>query len=601
MKIFKHLIFVALTVAFFGGCQKELNFDGEASIGSLKSALTGNCNPILVNGYYQDDSTLNADNWVEVQVNTSFAGTFEIKSDTVNGFSFYRSGYVPTGLNTIRLLASGKPDTAMVTTFKVYYDTSFCTFTINVVASTVGAAHYILGGSPGACATFTPHGSYAVGTPLNAADSVTFLVNVTTPGFYNISTGMVNGMKFIGTGSFANIGIYQVTLYGSGTPTSAAAASFTVSGDGTTCTFSITPGGGGGPAAVYTLGGSPGGPCTSVTIAGTYMAGLATSASNTVRVDVNVTTVGNYSMSTTTANNVKFIGGGTFSSTGPQQVTLSANTGTPAASGPFTYTITGASTTCTFTINYAAAAPPAVFTLSGDPGLCAPATVNGTYTVGTALTGSNTVVLEVTVTTPGSYAISTNTVGGMKFTTSGLFTSTGTFPVTLAPTAGSNPTTAGPNLLTPTGNGGTMCSFIISVTGPSDRIYTFKVGTTTYTGPCSGILTTGGPPDQLSITGGSGSNIFQLTLTNETGAISTGTYSGTSMAGKWASFQYTDGGSIFYVGDPQLPAPFLTNLVATITSLDTVNGVVIGTFSGTVIDATFNFVTITNGTFKADF
>ena len=146
-----------------------------------------------------------------------------------------------------------------------------------------------------------------------------------------------------------------------------------------------------------------------------------------------------------------------------------------------------------------------------------------------------------------------------------------------------------------------MCSFIISVTGPSDRIYTFKVGTTTYTGPCSGILTTGGPPDQLSITGGSGSNIFQLTLTNETGAISTGTYSGTSMAGKWASFQYTDGGSIFYVGDPQLPAPFLTNLVATITSLDTVNGVVIGTFSGTVIDATFNFVTITNGTFKADF
>ncbi len=597
MKIFKHLIIVALTFLVFGGCQKELNFNGDPSSGTLKSTLTGDCNPIVVNGIFQKDSVLTDANWVDVQVNTTFGGTYEITTDTVNGFFFYRAGFVPNGLNTIRLFPQGKPDSVRATTFTVFYDSSFCTFTINVLASTAGGAHYNLGGSPGTCSSFTPFGTYAVGTPLDASDSVLFLVSVTQPGTYNINTGAaINGMTFTSIGSFPNTGIFQVALHGTGTPVASGTNVFSPSGDGSTCTFPITVSPGGTPA-VYTLGGSPGS-CTGVTLAGTYMVGTATSAANTAKVDVTVNTAGYYSMTTTTVNGVKFSSTGTFAATGPQQVTLTANTATPTASGTFNYPITGASTTCTFPVTYAPTAPPAVFTLNGDPGVCNPAMVNGTYTVGTALTASNTVDLEAVVTTAGPYTITTNTVGGMKFTKSGVFSSTGTFPVTLTATAGSNPTTAGPNILTPVGNGGTMCSFNITVTGASDRIYKFFIGSTLYTGPCSGILL-GSVPDQMSITGGSGSNMFSLSLFNQTGSITTGSYSGTSSAGKYASFSYTDGGTFFLFGDPTLP--FGTNLSATITSLDLINGVVIGTFSGTVVDGMLNTLTITNGQFKADF
>ena len=352
MKIFKHLFFVALTLVFFGGCQKELNFDGEASRGSLKSTLTGDCNPININGYYQEDSLLNADNWVEVQINTNFAGNFDIKSDTVNGFSFSRAGFVQAGLNTIRLLSSGKPDTAIATTFTVFYDTTFCEFTINVVASTAGAAHYVLGGSPGACASFTKYGTYTVGTPLDAADSVTFLVNVTTPGNYNITTGsFVNGMKFSGAGTFANIGIQQVALYGTGTPTNNTTANFVVTGDGTTCTFSITPGGGTGTASFTFTGGPAPGTCSGAVVNGTYTAGNTVTASNTVNVFVNVTALGTYGITTGAVNGVTFSKSGTFTSLtpNPQMVTLIAS-GTPTAAGTFNYTPSSGSTSCVFSV-----------------------------------------------------------------------------------------------------------------------------------------------------------------------------------------------------------------------------------------------------------
>ncbi len=603
MRIFKQLVFVILTVIAFGGCQKELNFDGAVSVGTLKSAVTGDCNPITVNGIFRVDSVLTNENYVDVQINVSFGGTFEVKSDTVNGFSFYKVGSVPIGLSTVRLYPSGKPVAAGPTTFTVMYDSTVCTFTINVIANTAGGAVYSLGGSPGNCSSFNVFGTYNAGTALNAGDSVTFTVNVTTPGTYSIATGIVNGMTFAASGVFINTGIQQVILYGAltSTPANSGIFSFSPTGGGTTCSFSITVSPGGTPA-VYVLGGSPTN-CTGVALTGTYMAGFATSASNTAKVDVTVTTIGSYSMSTTTQNGVKFSAAGTFTLAGTQQVILTANTVTPTGSGTFNYIITGASSTCTFPVTFAAAAPPAVFTLTGDPGVCNPASVNGTYTVGTALNATNTIDLEATVTTAGPYSITTNTVGGMKFIKTGVFSSTGTFPVTLTATAGSNPTTPGVNTLTPTGNSGSMCTFDINVTGPSDRIYTFDIGSTHYTGPCSGVLL-GSVPDQMDITGGSGTNIFSLTLNNAIGLISTGAYSGTSTAGKYASFQYLEGfptPTFQLVGDPALPVPFTTNLSATVTSIDMINGIIIGTFSGTVRDASLNLITITNGTFKADF
>src|SRR5437868_4249672 len=297
MKLFNRLVIVALTCMIIGGCQKELNFDG-TSVGYLKAALSGACDPITVNGLYQEDSLLTTDNWVEVQVNASFGGTYELKSDTVNGFSFYRAGAIPSGTNTIRVFATGTPDTSLPTTFHLYYDSSYCTFTVNVVKSTAGGAHYNLGGSPGSCATFTSYGNYTAGTPLDATDSVTFLVSVTQAGTYTISTGTaINGMVFSASGAFPNTGIYQVTLHGSGTPTTSGTSTFSPSGDGSTCTFPITVLPAGTSAASFTFNGGPApGTCSGAILHGTYTAGTATNSSNTVDLFVTVTAVGSYAI-----------------------------------------------------------------------------------------------------------------------------------------------------------------------------------------------------------------------------------------------------------------------------------------------------------------
>jgi hypothetical protein len=262
----------------------------------------------------------------------------------------------------------------------------------------------------------------------------------------------------------------------------------------------------------------------------------------------------------------------------------------------FTYPITGAGTTCSFPVTYLPAPPPAAFTLSGDPGVCTPAAVNGTYTAGTALNASNNVVVEVNVTTIGSYTLSTNTVNGMQFTVSGVFTVTGLQNVTLLPTAGSNPATAGTSTLTPQA-GSSSCTFDIVVGGVSDRVYSFKIGATTYSGPCSGFLFGIGGAETMNIyDSGGGSVTMDLNLENPSGPVTAGAYSGTSTAGKNASIQYM--GSVNFLS---APGSGLTNLSAAITSINTTTRVVEGTFSGTVIDLSANVLTVTNGTFKADY
>lgn len=602
MKFFRSILFVLAIVAGFSACQKELSFDnGGNSVGSLKSAATGSCLPQTLNGIYKKDSVLTIDNFIDVQVDVSFAGAFVINSDTVNGYSFSKFGNVGTGLNTIRLYAVGKPLAAGTNTFTIRYDSSFCTFNVTVLVGSGGTtAVYNLVGSPGNCTGATLTGTYKQGTAMTAGNTAIIGVLVTSPGTYSIATTAVNGVTFTAGGSFSAVGPQIVTLTASGTPAASGAFNYSPNTGSNSCIFSVTYAASG-PVAVYTLGGSPTN-CTGVVLNGTYQIGIPTSAANTAKVDVTVATAGSYSMSTTTVNGVKFSASGTFSVTGAQTVTLTASIATPAASGTFNYPITGASTTCTFPVTYAPPPPPAAYTLSGNPGTCANIMVNGTYGAGIALNASNNVVVEVNVTTIGAYTLSTDLQNGMKFTVAGNFTVTGIQTVTLLPVAGSNPVTGNTTTLTVTAPT-TTCTFDIIVAAPNDRIYTFKIGTTVYTGPCSGSLA-GSVPDQMSITGGTGTNLFSLTLNNQTGAIVTGNYSGTSLAGLYASFQYSEGfptPTLILIGDPNLPSPLNTNLSATITSLDMVNLVVQGTFSGSVRDGSGNLISITNGTFKADF
>ncbi len=76
--------------------------------------------------------------------------------------------------------------------------------------------------------------------------------------------------------------------------------------------------------------------CTGALISGTFTAGTATTSANAVVLKVTVDSIGTYIISTATVNGVSFSGSGSFTATGQQNVTLTAN-GIPTAPGSFNY------------------------------------------------------------------------------------------------------------------------------------------------------------------------------------------------------------------------------------------------------------------------
>ncbi len=356
MKTFNRLGFLAISILMLFSCQKELNFDLDGiSRGTLKADSADVCLPSEVNGVYQADSTLGNENYIDVQVDVFATGTYLVQSDTVNGFSFRGSGtFGNVGLNTVRLYGTGRPVATGVHTFIVSYDSTFCLIDINVVAGTVPTpAVYTIGGSGGTCTGTSQAGSvFMEGLPLSPANTLTVQVTATVAGSFSMSTTTLNGVSFSASGILA-VGTNTVTLTGSGTPTAAGTFNYPVTGDTSTCSFSITYDPAASPA-VYTLGGAPGN-CAGATLGGTYAAGVAVTAANTITVTANVTTVGSYSISTPTVNGVSFAGSGLLAATGSQQIVLYA-IGTPGSSGSFNYDVTGGGNVCIVSVPVSGAA-----------------------------------------------------------------------------------------------------------------------------------------------------------------------------------------------------------------------------------------------------
>lgn len=112
------------------------------------------------------------------------------------------------------------------------------------------------------------------------------------------------------------------------------------------------PAGGGntGGTAIYSLGDSSGS-CSGAIVSGTYTAGTATTSTNTVILEVDVDSVGSYTITTSSSNGISFAGSGTFTGTGSQPVMLTG-TGTPVAAGNFNFSV--GTSGCTFSVTVAA-------------------------------------------------------------------------------------------------------------------------------------------------------------------------------------------------------------------------------------------------------
>ncbi len=303
-------------------------------------------------------------------------------------------------------------------------------------------------------------GTYTVNKNLADSNSIAISVVVTKPGAYKIATDTVNGYSFSASGTFTVADTVGIILKGSGKPVAAGIDDFTIQFDNTFCFFSVSvdPGGGSSGSAVFALQGTPGS-CINANIAGTYPVGTPLTTANTVTVDVNVTTLGTWAITTGSVAGFSFAGAGTFTTTGVQQITLTAS-GNPTSGGAQTFAIIAGASSCNFTVTVAGAGPAGVFALAGAPGNCTSATIAGTFRVGTALTAANTVTLGVIVATVGTWSITTTAVTGITFSGSGTFTTAGAQNVVL--TATGNPTTAGIQTIAVTA-GGTNCSFPVTV------------------------------------------------------------------------------------------------------------------------------------------
>jgi len=355
MKTYKPLLWLFLIFGIMISCQKEKSFEkGFAAIsaGSLKSAATGDCLGNIVSGIYKTDTIMNATNYVDVQIDVTKPGSYLVTTDTVNGFFFKAAGsFSTTGLDTVRLQGSGTPIAAGTNIFTVTYDSSQCTFAIPIMdGGSGGTSVFSLAGAPNACTGASVQGIFTAGVATTSSNTATVQVDVTTPGTYTISTAAVNGVSFSASGTFSSTGSQSVTLSASGTPVSAGTFTIPISVGSSSCSFQVIVVAG--TPATYALDGAPGG-CTSATVQGSYGVNTPLTTSNTATVQVNVTTLGTYSVTTNAVNGISFSGSGIFSSTGLQSVVLTGS-GTPTVAGDNVMTVTAGTSSCTFTVTVSA-------------------------------------------------------------------------------------------------------------------------------------------------------------------------------------------------------------------------------------------------------
>lgn len=208
--------------------------------------------------------------------------------------------------------------------------------------------------------------------------------------------------------------------------------------------------------SVYTFAGATG-DCTAPVINSTYTVNTPATSANTVELQVTVTKIGTYTISTATINGLTFSASGTFISIGAQTIIFTA-AGTPAIKGTFPYSPGFNGCSFSITVLPAGASNTAVFTYPLAPNACSPYNVSGTYMVGLALTSGNTVTISVAVTAVGSYNVATISTNGISFAASGSFTALGNQTLTL--TGSGKPLAVGTFNYTPSNNG---CSFPITV------------------------------------------------------------------------------------------------------------------------------------------
>lgn len=195
------------------------------------------------------------------------------------------------------------------------------------------------------CTNAGPQGTYTQGTSLNSSNTYTIDVNITQAGPYTILATTGNGYSFSKSGTFTSTGTQTVVLEGQGTPsTGPTTNTITLVFNGATSTPSCTLPGitvNGGTTS-FTVD------CSTATVSGTYLQGVAVDGTQYIDVPVStVTTPGSAVVETQLVNGIQFSSGSINITASTTSIRLYAQ-GTPTSTGTFSYSFTApGSTTCT--------------------------------------------------------------------------------------------------------------------------------------------------------------------------------------------------------------------------------------------------------------
>lgn len=316
-------------IRVFQGGSWSSCFGANATSNGTAIIASVNCGSGTGDTFVAGTPVVNATQTITMDVTT--AGSYDIKAIS-NGVTYSASG-VFTGINyqTVVLTATGTPIADGTTQFSLNI-TPTCSFYRTVNGATSNGTAVVASYS---CATNTA-GTLMAGTGVSGVTQ-TITANVTRVGTYSIST-INNGVTFSGSGTFTGTGNQNIVLTATGNPVTTGATPFTLN---TTpnCSFNRTVNhpstNGTGVVSSY----------TSVSSAGTLTVGTGVTGV-TQTITANVTTPGTYTISCLT-NGIVYLGIGTFTGTGNQNIVLSAN-GTPSTAETSTFTI-NTTPNCSFT------------------------------------------------------------------------------------------------------------------------------------------------------------------------------------------------------------------------------------------------------------
>lgn len=181
------------------------------------------------------------------------------------------------------------------------------------------------------CSNIEAKGNFIKGQNVNATNYLIIKTNVKRIGNYTICGTTGNGYYFTISGTALETGELYINVPAQGKPVNIQTDKVSLTGipilNNCQPTINVK-----GPIAVYSLN------CSSIKVNGNYFKNVVLNSTNTITLNVNVSTPGTYYISTPEVNGVSFFTEGEFLSGGTQQVTLTGK-GTPTVNLEFSMEI----------------------------------------------------------------------------------------------------------------------------------------------------------------------------------------------------------------------------------------------------------------------